>query len=234
MEMPMPQKSNHGFSLLGRQSLVLSHIPMFMPPHQAQLFLEVTLSGQGGQDPTQIYLDDQVRTGSTDYVLVSDELVLATLAPDAPKRLKTFTGKLYRGWPFNDPNTAPLLVQELTVQVARSLYFNSIAHGTPLANLTYLAFATPETGYMVHKLVQPADLSKAPKPPDFRQILSAAIGGVTPATMKNVQEISFNGRANDLAHKLNAAQYVDGTMGGKAVGVRVSAELIYDPNHLTM
>lgn len=234
MKMPMPPESNHGFSLLGRKSLVLSHIPMFMPPHQAQLFLEVTLAGNAGENPTQIYLDDQAKTKSTDYVLVSDPLVLPTLGPKAAKRLQTFTGKLYRGWPFNNPNTAPVIVAALTVNVVRSIYFHVITDEKILKDLTYLAFASPETEYMVHKLVQPPDLSKAPKPPDFVQILSAEIDGVKAEKLRQVHEISFPGTANDLGHKLNAGQDASGKMGGKKFRVQTRAELIYDPNHLTM
>lgn len=76
MDIPMPQPNNHGFNLLGRKSLVLSRIPMFMPPHQAQLFVEVTLSGSVGQDPAKTYLDDQAETKTTDYVLVTDVSLL--------------------------------------------------------------------------------------------------------------------------------------------------------------
>jgi hypothetical protein len=233
MNMPMPQSSTHGFSLLGGKCLVLSHIPMFMPPHQAQLFLEVTLAGSSGQDPTKIYLDDQAKTKTTDYVLLSDELVLATLGPSAPQRLTSFTGKLYRGWPFNNPNTAPLLVEHLTVNVTRSLYFHSITQGKLLTDLTYLAFAAPESAYLVHKLVQPADLKTAPKPPDFVQILSGKIDGIDASKLQHVEEVVFPGVANNPSHKLNAGQSVAGKIGGEDVHVHTQAELIYDPNHLT-
>jgi hypothetical protein len=228
-----PQPNNHGFSVLGKKSLVLSHIPMFMPPHQAQLFLEVTLSGSKGEDPTKVYLDDQAKSGSTDYVLVSDPLVLPTLGPHAPKRLTSFTGKLYRGWPFDNPNTAPLLVQQLTVHVTRSIYFHDITQDKILQQLTYLAFASHETEYVVHKLVQPPDLKTAPKPPDFVQILSAKIDGTDTAKLHKVHELCFPGVANNLSHKLNANQKVTGELGAKKVHVHTEAELIYDPNHLT-
>jgi len=234
MDMPMPQSSTHGFSLLGRKCLVLSHIPMFMPPHQAQLFLEITLAGSGGQDPTKIYLDDQAKTKTTDYVLLSDELVLATLGPSAPKRLTSFTGKLYRGWPFNNPNTAPLLVEHLTVHVTRSLYFHSITQGKLLTDLTYLAFASSETEYLVHKLVQPPDLKKAPKPPDFVQILSGKIDGIDAAKLEHVEDVVFPGVANNLSHRLKTGQSVKGKIGSKEVHAHTHAELIYDPDHLTM
>jgi hypothetical protein len=230
MQMPMAPTSNHGFSLLGSKSLVLSHIPMFMAPHQAQLFLEVTLAGSAGQDPTKIYLDDSATTGTTDYVFICDPLVLTTLAPNAPHRLQTFTGTLYRGWPFNSPNTAPQLAQDVTVHVTRSLYFQDITKGPVLTELTYLAFRTEETSYLVHKLVQPGDLASAPTPPDFVQILSGKAGGVTGP---HVVEVAFPGVANNLAQKLNAAQSVTGEVGGKREPVQTLAELIYDPNHLT-
>lgn len=230
MDMPMPKPNNHGFSLLGKKSLVLSHIPMFMPPHQAQLFLEVALSGSGKEDPTKIYLDDQAKTKTTDYVLVTDPIVLPNLAPHAAKRITRFTGKLFRGWPFNTPNDAPVLVEHLTVHVTHSLYFHEITKTKPFTELTYLAFASPETEYLVHKLAQPADLAKAPKPPDFVQILSAA--GIHNGKTHDVKELHFPGVDNNLTHRLKARQKVTGEISGKKVLVDTHTELIYDPNHL--
>src|SRR5690349_13714705 len=107
MEMPPAPTSNHGFNLLGKETFGLSHIPMFMMPHQFQVFLEVSIEGPPGSDPIKAYLDDQQKYGATEYVLISDPIVLPTLAPKAHNRISTFTGKLFRGWPFNNPNTAP-------------------------------------------------------------------------------------------------------------------------------
>src|SRR5437868_1941123 len=74
MDMPMPAapSSNHGFYLLGERTFLLSHIPMFMDPHQAQLFLEVGLSISGGADPVKIYHEDQKKNPGSVYVLVTD------------------------------------------------------------------------------------------------------------------------------------------------------------------
>ena len=231
MDMPMPPSSNHGFSLLGKSSLVFSHIPMFMVPHQAQLFLEVELSGTGGQNPTQIYLDDMAKSGTTNYVFICDPIVLATLGPHSPKRLTQLTGKLFRGWPFNNPNTAPLLAEGITAKITKSLYFQDITKGHPLKDLTYLSFGTEEGAYLVHKLIQPADLKTAPKPPDFVQILSGKLGGVHGP---HVAEVVFPGVANNLTQKLNAGQHTNGHIGGKHESVYVQDELIYDPDHLVM
>jgi hypothetical protein len=231
MDMPMPAANNHGFSLLGHKSLVFSHIPMFMPPHQAQVFLEVTLSGSGGQNPTEIYLKDMHSSGTTNYVVVSDPIVLQNLAPRAPAPISRFTGKLYRGWPFNTPNTAPLLADNVTVNVIRSLYFEKIAVGKPLPDLTYLAFATPETSYLVHKLVQPADLKTAPTPPGFVQILSSHL---KPEHVHGVEELAVPGVADNYADRLEAGKTVRGKLGCERVEISATAELIYDPDHLTM
>jgi len=231
MDMPTPAANNHGFSLLGKKSLVFSHIPMFMPPHQAQVFLEVTLTGSGGQNPTEIYLKDMQSSGTTNYVLVSDPIVLENLAPHAAQPIHSFTGKLYRGWPFNTPNTAPLLADNVTANVTRSLYFEKIAVGKPFPNLTYLAFATPETSYIVHKLVQPADLKTAPKPPGFVQILS---GRLNPEHTKGVEEFTIPGVADNYADRLQAAKTVRGKAGSAGVEISTTAELIFDPDHLTM
>jgi hypothetical protein len=225
MPMPMPAASNHGFSLLGKNTLVLSHIPMFMAPHQAQMFLEVTLAGAAGQDPTKIYLDDMAKTHTTDYVLLADPLVLPTLGPAAPHRLESFTGKLFRGWPFNNPNTAPVLAENVTVHVKKSLYFHPFTMDKPVASLTYLGFRTPETSYLVHKLVQPPDLVRAPQPPGFCQILSGSLD------FDRVQEIAFPG-LDDPDHRLKPNQKLDGECGKTKVRVQTHDELIFDPNHL--
>jgi hypothetical protein len=231
MDMPMPALNNHGFSLLGEKSLILSHIPMFMPPHQAQAFLEVTLGGSGKQNPTEIYLKDMHSSGTTNYVLVSDPIILENLAPHATQPIRSFTGKLYRGWPFNNPNTAPLLVDQVTVHITRALYFQKIALGSPLPDLTYLAFATSETGYFVHKLVQPSDMKTAPKPPGFVQILS---GHTKPEILGGVQILTFPGVTDNFANRLEDRNTVPGQAGSEVVYITTTAELIYDPDHLTM
>jgi hypothetical protein len=231
MDMPMPAANNHGFSLLGQKSLTFSHIPMFMPPHQAQVFLEVTLSGSGGQDSTEIYLKDMQSTGTTNYVLLSDPIVLQNLAPHATQPIRSFTGKLYRGWPFNTPNTAPLLADNVTVNVTRSIYWEKIAIGKPFPDLTYLAFATPEANYLVHKLVQPADLNTAPKPPGFVQILSAQL---KPEHLRGIEKLTIPGIADNYANRLQAGKTVNGEAGLERVEILTKAELIYDPDHLTM
>jgi hypothetical protein len=232
MEMPKSAANNHGFNLLGEKSLVLSHIPMFMAPHQFQVFLEVAIDGPPGSDPVKAYLDDRKKSGATEYVLLSDPLVLATLAPDAPDRLTKFTGKLFRGWPFNNPNTAPLIVEALTAHVTRAIYFHSILHQPLLKDLTYLAFHTGECDYLVHELVQPPDLKHVPNPPDFCQVLDGRVTGAGKEFQTGAVKIEFSHVANNVAQKLTAGKKVEGKSGSHHVEAEARHELVFDPNHL--
>ena len=175
---PQSAANNHGFNLLGRDRWSYRTFPCFTAAHnQFQVFLEVTIDGPPGTDSVKAYLDDRKTSGATEYVLVSDPLVLASLGPNAPHRLTKFTGKLSRGWPFNNPNTAPLIVPALTVHVTRAIYFHSILNQHLLKHLTHPGFHTEECDYLVHELVQPPDLKHVPDPPDFCQILDGRVTG---------------------------------------------------------
>src|SRR5205085_10651053 len=184
MSMPMPEKSNHGFSLLGKRSLVLSHIPMFMAPHQAQVFLAVSLSAADGSDPVKTYLNDQKQTKAQAYVLVSDPLVLPTLAPDAKTPLRTFTGKLYRGaWPFDDLANAQVVIPALTVNVTRAIFYHSFVNAAALKELTYYCFQTPETTYLAHVIT---------RPPDVYHLLSAQGDGISVKAQQGIVELNLS------------------------------------------
>ena len=230
--MPSAEANNHGFNLLGEDCLVLSHIPMFMPPHQFQVFLEVTLEGPKGTDPVKAYLDDRKTSGATEYVLVSDPLVLASLGPHAKHRLTRFTGKLSRGWPFDNPNTAPVVVPTLTVHIKRAIYLKSILNKPVLHDLTYLAFHTGEYDYLVHELVQPPDLKQVPNPPDFCQILQGGVTGAAKEFSTGVVKIQFSDLPNSFGKRLTAHKTFEGVSSKHKVTVKTLAEPIYDPNHL--
>jgi hypothetical protein len=230
MSTPVAPKANHGFYLFGEQSLVLTHIPMFMSPHQAQLFMQVSLSTTDGTDAAPIYLKDKKQTGTSEYVLVSDPLELPTLAPDAPNRLQSFTGNLYRGWPFDQQwqlNPNQLLIPNVTVKVTRSIHYSSIATPTTLEQLTYYCFSTPETTYLAHVLSQP---------PDFKHILTAQVSGPGNSAAQGAIRLEFPGVANLGANRLIPAEQTTAVTapGGQSVEVQVDDELIFDdnPQHL--
>lgn len=230
MATPAAPKANHGFYLLGAQSLLLAHIPMFMPPHQAQLFMQINLLTSDGKDAAPIYLKDKKQTGSQEYVLVSDPLELPTLAPDAPDRLQTFTGNLYRGWPFDQHwnlNPNQLLIPKVTIKVTRSIHYSSIVTPTTLKQLTYYCFQTSETTYLAHVLS---------KPPDFKHNLTAKVSGLGKRGAQGAIRLQFPGVANIGANRLIPAEQTSAVTapGGQSVKLKVNEELIFDdnPQHL--
>lgn len=228
-EMSTAPKFNHGFNLIGEKSILLSHIPMFMAPHQAQLFLEVTLSAPDGSDPVKTYKADKKKTGATAYVLVTDPLTLATLAPGAPEPLKTFTGKLYRGaWPFDDMPNAPVVIPQLTVTVNRSIFFKSLVGATALSTLSYYLFRTHESAYVAHVLTVP--------PTDFNQLLTVKASGPGADAGQGAVELQFPGVPNAIANKLKPKQKATAVVapGGQQVKLQVGSEVIYEdnPKHL--
>ncbi len=230
MATPVVPKANHGFYLFGEQSLLLTHIPMFMAPHQAQLFMQVSLSTSSGTNAAPIYLKDKVKTGSQEYVLVSDPLELPTLAPDAPQPIRSFTGNLYRGWPFDrqwNLNPAQLLIPKVTIKVTRSILYSSIATPTTLKQLTYYCFQTPETTYLAHVLS---------RPPDFVNILTAKVSGLSKQAAEGAIQLQFPGVVNTDGKRLLPTQQASALTapGGQSVKVQVNQELIFDnnPQHL--
>lgn len=219
-------QANHGFYLLGEQSLVLAHIPMFMPPHQAQLFMQISLLTGDGKNAAPIYLKDKQKTGALEYVLVSDPLALPALAPDAPDRLQTFTGNLYRGWPFDRQwklNPKQLLIPKVTIKITRSILYKSLATPTTLKALTYYCFKTTETTYLAHVLSEP---------PDFKHILTAKVSGPGNSAAQGAIQLQFPGVANRAANRLIPMQQATAVTvpGGQSVKVQVNRELIFDDN----
>jgi hypothetical protein len=230
MHMDMPKTSNHGFYVLGESADLCSHIPMFMDPHQAQLFLEVKITPDG-KDPAKVISDDRKKTGASEYVLVSDPLQLPTLAPDAPNRRQSFTGKVYRGWPFDAKTggispTAPVVLPAVTVHVTRPIYYRSFAGGAkPLDKLSYYTFCTAEARYLAHVIT---------RPPDFDHILKAEVDGLGAKHDKDTVELEFPGVTNTIAHKLAPDHRAQACLVGThhEVKLHTDAALIYDSEHL--
>ena len=52
---PPPDFGRHNMFVFGRDTVFLSHLPMFMAPHDAQLLLEVTLEDADGSSLTEVW-----------------------------------------------------------------------------------------------------------------------------------------------------------------------------------
>lgn len=75
----------HGMLVVGEHSVYLSHLPMFGPPHDYQVILEVVFTTSGG-DPQADYFKDRKQTGSMLYTLEPERFVLPRLTANSPLR----------------------------------------------------------------------------------------------------------------------------------------------------
>src|SRR4029077_2613278 len=88
--------TNHGFYLLGDEMSILSHIPVFMPPHDEQVLLDVSFADL---DKVQSSVRAAKASGTHLFTLKSTEIVLPALVTVDPMRkpLRQFTARLYAG-----------------------------------------------------------------------------------------------------------------------------------------
>ena len=95
MDMPMPDQNAdaegpaiglHGMLIVGEETIYVSHLPMWMQPHNFQVILEVTFAGP--DQPQARYVVDRKTTGTRLYTLnPRQQWDIRELAPAGPQRL---------------------------------------------------------------------------------------------------------------------------------------------------
>src|SRR4051812_13990875 len=92
----LPDFGQHNMIAFGRDIVFLSHLPMFMAPHDAQLILEVTLGAAGG-GLQEIWSKE--RASHPDerlYTMMPERFPLSTLYDEDPPRRGSFRGRFFR------------------------------------------------------------------------------------------------------------------------------------------
>jgi hypothetical protein len=92
----------HGMLIIGETRLLMSHLPMFHPPHDCQVLLSAP-----GSDPLKTYLDDGKASKSKVYTWVPKPFQLSALLAH-PKIPLTMIGTIFRGhFERGGPETRP-------------------------------------------------------------------------------------------------------------------------------
>lgn len=221
----------HGMLMAGAATVFLSHLPMFVTPHDYQVILEATLT-RPGHDPHAEYIADRTRTGATLYTLEPERFVLPRLAAASP--LQSFKGSVYRGhferFPTQAAKAAARVLQNVDVTITRVIHF---AHFDPAATkpaeLEYLLFGKGDELFLAHTIT---------RPPDFDQIVP-----VTPldrvftgAELDRGVRVVIPGR-NVPADRLAGVEPVTGTIAGTdgaatTVRLRPGAEVYFEEGEL--
>ncbi len=143
----------HGMLLFGEGKIYLSHLPMFDPPHNFQVLLQVTMSG-GGPDPRSMYLKDRAATGVKLYTFVPEEFPMSGLIGEFPQppSVTSFRGSIFRGH-FERGGTQ--LLAGVTAAVDEVVYLAELdrtAKPFDGQRLAYLCFGEPGELFLAHTI----------------------------------------------------------------------------------
>ena len=193
-ELP-PDFGTHNMFAFGRETLFLSHLPMFMAPHDAQLILEVALEEDAGGSLLEVW--SRERESHPDqrvYTMMPQRFALSTLyTPDPPDR-RSFRAKFFRGHLEHGGEVIPEL-GNIVVRVTDVVYARQFDRGGKPDDLTYLLFGRGGELFLAHVISEP---------PDFDQILSVQLSGAQPDEdeMNAGIEVVLPGRPNTATERL--------------------------------
>jgi hypothetical protein len=238
----------HGMLIVGEETIYVSHLPMWMRPHNFQVILEVTFSG--ADQPQARYVDDRKTTGTRLYTLnPEDEWDIRELAPTGPQPLpsrSSFRATIWRNHfefhPVTHPGQRFMIARDAEVHIENVVYFQELhPQAAGLQDLEYLLFGKGQELFLAHLITHP---------PDFDQVLSVQVDNhqFTDETLHQGVRVVFAGRANTIASKIkegeqllgkaqavgqDAAGSVDLTIGA-GIELYFETEDLADPNDMPM
>jgi len=194
----MDDPAMHGMIIFGEETVYLSHLPMFGPPHNYQIILEVTFTGEQG-DPQAQYVEDRRESGERVYTLFPDDFSLTTLVSTDPghPRLESFRGKVLRG---HFEKGGEVILSDVVINVVNVLHFRKFdPDAEALPELEYFLFGKGQDLYLAHLIT---------RPPDFDQILEVKqiSQDFSDEELANTVRITYPGLKNTWEDRINAHQ----------------------------
>lgn len=164
---PAHKEPPHNMMVVGEKSVYLSHLPMFMSPHNFQVILEATFTS-GGKNVQEIYTRDRQSHRQTKmYTLRPEEsFKLPSLFTPTPPSRSSFKGTILRGHLERGGVEIEGLIK-IDVNVKRVAYAQKLGRGFDKSDkLTYILFGKGQELFLAHVIAHQ---------PDFDQILSVKI-----------------------------------------------------------
>lgn len=194
MDMHHEAEPPHNMMVVGEKGVYLSHLPMFMSPHNFQVILEAEFT-QGGKSVQEIYVKDRQSNPKVKMYTLEplDSFKLPTLFRPTPPPRTSFKARLIRGHLERGGSTLSGL-DNLEVEIKRVIYAEELdGTRTKPDELTYILFGRPEELFLAHLIAAP--------PPDFDQIISVKVDGhrLTEQELKHGVEVVFLDRPNTVA-----------------------------------
>ena len=201
--------ASHSMLIVGEQTVFLSHLPLFHPPHNYQVIMEASFA-KPGSDPQADYFNDRRKhPGTKIYTLEPEPFVLPRLTATEP--LRSFKANLYRGqFELLDPRRkeSARFAEKVDVNVTKVILFRKFdpTAANP-AQLEYLLFGKGSELFLAHLIT---------RPPDFDQVLS-----VKPPTQQFTDDelshgvpIVIPGRANSESKRIKGTGPVTAQIKG--------------------
>ena len=227
----------HGMVLVGQQVLYLSHLPMFMRPHNFQVVLEVSLD----EDSTARLADSRTEGAGGIYTFKPEEFHITELLPSgsAPPARTEFTGELVRGH-FEKGGEA---IATATVTVRDIAYFRELDFADRATELVYILFGKGSELFLAHMITAA---------PDFDQLLSVNVDGLPDSDIASFVRdqvfadadrfdglsVTIEGRENSVSGRLkpgekpSARGHVTGRHSFLDLEVNVVDELYFEEGEL--
>jgi hypothetical protein len=201
----------HGMLLFGDETLYMSHLPMFMHPHNFQVLLEV------GFDEAVLEVLRADREANADGMQTFDptKFPIAELDPsgDGPVR-SSIEGTIYRGHFERGGEEITGLVTAEVLNVVHFAELDMQAQHSADRDLTYLCFGRAGELYLAH------DITASP---DFDHVVSAQllpgtatdpsgrpVNGDATRDLDQAQPVRFGGRADIPKDRLSPGERAEG------------------------
>ena len=208
----------HGMLLFGDEARYLSHLPMFMHPHNFQVLFEVGFD----EAAERALVRDRANGHQGFHTFVPEPFPILNLDPTSRAPVTSLRGTVVRGH-FERGGT-PIATQA-TATVRQVVYFSELDVNAGPADdqpLSYLAFGAGDERYLVHKIVAG---------PSFDHVLTArpVAGGAAPdggldSGVPDLREIRFDS-GDTPGDRLVPGRIVEGLLEGAASSGPVKLEV---------
>jgi hypothetical protein len=197
------QEPPHNMMVVGEKSIFLSHLPMFMAPHNFQVILEATFTS-GGKNIQEIYTKDRQSHRETKmYSLMPEEsFKLPSLFTPNPPSRNSFKATIFRGHLERGGEKIPGLTN-IDVNVKRVVYAQQLGRGFDKSDkLTYLLFGSGQELFLAHVIA---------KAPDFDQLLSVKISNApSDEELRRGVRVTILDRENTASSRIKEREKVVG------------------------
>jgi hypothetical protein len=194
IDMPEEDEPPHNMMVVGEKGIYLSHLPMFMTPHNFQVILEADFS-QGGKSLREVYVKDRQSNPKVKMYTLEplDSFKLPTLFRPNPPARNSFKGRLVRGH-LERGGVDVSGMSNVDVKIKRVIYSEELdGTRTKPDKLTYILFGRTDELFLAHLIAAP--------PPDFDQLISVRVDGhkFTEQELQTGVEVVFTDRPNTIA-----------------------------------